>query len=642
MMILNYRCWQLVNKMIDAKAPVLIKDLAQEFGVSERTIKYDLASIRRWLKEQNHPDISLQAKPNRGIWIDGDKAEILHWLTRPLQDSPDVLLSAQERVWYIALQLLLADSYITVRALADAIGVSKNTIAGDLQEAERLLGKWHIHLERKPHRGLRVAALETLRRSALTYAIQSFLSGSDMSHLIGSLIRGHDLPPRIGRVISASLLHYRDVELVYKFVRKIAKKAQDTTDSRLSERTMLSLFVCLCVVIQRIQTNHLLHEPVSCEARSRDHPLFQYFQGECAALADSLKVKLPPNEIQYIWWQCFTVLSGSDDLDESLRSNATLTAQLIAGVSGATGIRFEDDNELFDSLLAHLTSRLAEYQHQIFSPNPAERDVIRAYNQMFQSVKQICDDVLGPLNIHFNNADLAHITLHFQAAYERSRGRCKYKALVVCGTGRSSARLLKVRLENEIRNLFVVSCCSVFELKKALALCPVDLVISVLPIEVDYPLVIVQAIPSKRDIEAIYAVLENIRQDTIADTPLLANGNTFLETLMEMKSGFAPNDLPALEMFSQEIINQGFQIATLITTEFRDFLSEQAAAGLTIHILLMVNRLAFGNPYVNFDLSNEVLSEQAVKHKERLARLLDEHYPGIADSELNTIIRYFS
>jgi transcriptional antiterminator len=463
-----------------------------------------------------------------------------------------------------------------------------------------------------------------------------------MSHLIGSLIRGNDLPPRIGRIISASLLHYRDVELVYKFVRRIAKKAQDTTDNRLSERTMLSLFVCLCVVIQRIQTNHLLQEPVACDARSRDHPLYHYFQAECAALSASLKIKLPSNEIQYIWWQCFTVLTGSDTLDESSRSNATLTAQLIAGVSNATGIRFEDDNELFDSLLAHLTSRLAEYQHQIFSPNPAERDVIRAYNQMFQSVKQICDEVLGPLNIHFNNADLAHITLHFQAAHERSRGRYKYKALVVCGTGRSSARLLKVRLENEIRNLFVVGCCSVFELKKALALRPVDLVISVLPIEVDYPLVIVHAIPSKKDIEAIYEVLKNIGPDTTADSPAVSNQNTFLETLMEMKSGFDPQAVPALEIFSQEIINQGFQIANLITTEFQDVLTGQAAAGLTIHILLMVNRLAFGNPYVNFDLNNDVLSEQAAEYKERLARLLDAHYPGVADSELNTIIRYFS
>lgn len=64
------------------------------------------------------------------------------------------------------------------------------------------------------------------------------------------------------------------------------------------------------------------------------------------------------------------------------------------------------------------------------------------------------------INVFLTDPNLAYIVLHFQAAYERRNGRTRFRAIVVCGTGRGTARLLKTRLENEIKSLSVLGYCN--------------------------------------------------------------------------------------------------------------------------------------------------------------------------------------
>lgn len=646
MITLTYRCRQILNKIIDAKQPLLIKELADDLQVSARAVKYDLDTIRLWLQEKNNPSIRLEARPNRGIWLNADKASISQLLCEVARGQAALFLSPDERVRILSLKMLVTDDYVTLSSLAEITGVSRNTIVGDLQEAERFLQGWNIRLERKIYHGLRIIASEADRRLVLAYIAQSFLSGSDMSQLIYCLVREDDVPPRIGQLITIFLLEYQDVELIYGAVRRAAKTARETTDIRLTERAILGLFVRLCIVVQRIRTNHMLQSSALKDLNSGDHPLYICIQNECAILADRLGLQIPEHEIRYIWLQ-WRQIFDNDNQSVSVQGQAlpltALTAQMIAGVSRLTGIPFIEDYELFDNLLLHISDRLAKYQQQVLEPNPMADDVIRIYSTMFRHVKQVCRELLGIAGIFLNDADTAYIVLHFQAAYERRFGRYKSRALIVCGTGRGSARLLKARLENEIKSLQVTGCCSVMELKKALQLYPVDLVISVLPVETGCPNVIINAIPTKKDIDAIHQALKKISQNNAADVPeIVLNKNTFLEALTEMRAGLDSRELPFLETLSQEIINQGFQVAALITARFKQHLTEQAAAGLTIHILLMVNRLAFNSPYINFAVDGQSDNKCSAMLRRQLTEVLHEHYPGLPDNEIAAILRYFS
>ncbi|HWR31301.1 MAG TPA: hypothetical protein VN631_15860, partial [Negativicutes bacterium] len=62
----------------------------------------------------------------------------------------------------------------------------------------------------------------------------------------------------------------------------------------------------------------------------------------------------------------------------------------------------------------------------------------------------------------------------------------------------------------------------------------------------------------------------------------------------------------------------------------------------SIHILLMVNRLAFESSYTDFGANSQDEFVYPADVRERLRELLYTYYPGIPDGEIFAILHYFS
>lgn len=641
--MLTFRCRQIIKKIMDAKRPLRIAELAADLQVSARTIKYDLEAIRVWLHNKNTFVVRLESKPHKGVWLDGDESEFSRLACEIAgEEEPSILLNQEERIKYIILKLLVANGYTTIQQLMNKTGVSRNTVVTDLKKVQHYLKYWNITLVGKAHRGMSVKAAEEDLRAALEYVLQSFFGSSDMAYFVQSILRNREIPRRISQVLEKFLLDSTEVNAVYQTVKCIVRQAWDAKIA-IPERVILGLFIRICVVMQRVQGKEPLPLRKMDVQEGEENFLYRLLQTECIHLWAALEMEICEEEVEYIWLQ---LQGGDQGISEITIQGQPLvmtrvTSEIIAGVSKLAAIPFDEDAELFDSLIAHLTDRLAKYRHRVLDPNPLMAEVVRSYGRMFGYVKEVCLKTLSVFKISLSDDDLAYIVLHFQAAFEKRFMSYKYKALVVCGTGRGTARLLKVRLENEIKSLHVVGCCSVLEVDKALETLPVDLVISVLPLDIKQQTVIISALPTAGDIQAIYQALENIglHHKILDSTPRKSN---FLESLAMLRVSISQHDLPFAENMSREVINQGIQIAALVVTEFKQYLTEQAAFGLTVHILLMVNRLAFGAPYEEIDMEGLTESERSANLRQRLIAILAVNYPGIPDSEMSAILRYFS
>jgi len=625
-----------------------IKELADEFHVSIRTIKYDLENIHLWLEQQKEQVVQLESKPNLGIWLSGEIKAIKK--IRSMLDNEvgiALLLNQEERSKYIALELLLHKEFVTLNSLAEKIGVSRNTVVGDMQKVERLLQNWCIELERKVHYGIRAVSSEVNRRLALEYVVQSFLNSNEMSYILQSIIHEHEFPSRVGQVITTFLLTMKELEYVCQAVRHIARHIRESSEQYLSDRVLIGVLIRFCVVIQRIKTDNSLAEAYTTVAiKAKDHSLYNIFSEESAILANHLEVEISDTEIGFIWLQSLGNGMYHNEHHHNSYEQPVVTginAEIINKVSRCLKITFADDRDLFDSLLAHLTDKLAKYQYGVIDPNPLVAEVIQSYPELFKCVKQVCSEVFKEISVVLTDPDLAYIVLHFQAAYERRYGRSRFRAIVVCGTGRGTARLLKTRLENEIKSLSVLGYCSVLEIDQVLKMQSIDLVISVLPIDTECPVVVVNSILSQRDIVAIHEVLKKIGGTQLEYTHGTAEKkHDFVQSFMLMRRNISFTELPFVESISQDIISKGFQLGMLITTEFKEYLSEQAAAGLMLHILLMVNRLAFGSPYVDFNYSDQPESKRLAELRCKLTSVLGEEYGSIPNSEISAMLRYFS
>lgn len=625
-----------------------IKELADEFQVSTRTIKYDLGNIRLWLEKQKHEMVQLESKSNHGVWLKGE-ATAIHKIRSMLDHEVGVslLLNQEERSKYIALELLIHEKFVTINFLAEKLGVSRNTIVVDMQRVERLFQNWRIEMERKVHYGIRAVSSEVNRRLALEYVVQSFLNSNEMSYILQSIVQGHEFPSRVGSIITTFLLEKDQLTFVCQAIGRIARNIKKVEEQYLSDRMLIGALIRFCVVVQRVKTNNSLAPSYMTVAiNAKEHPFYSIFSEECNTLASRLEIQLSDTEIGFIWLQSLGngVYQQEHQQDSYGQPVVTgITTKIIANISQQLKIPYKGDTELFESLLAHLTDKLAKYEYGVIDPNPLVAEVIQSYPELFTCVKTVCSEVFGEINVFLTDPDLAYIVLHFQAAYERRNGRTRFRGIVVCGTGRGTARLLKTRLENEIKSLSILGYCSVLEIQQVLKMQPVDVVISVLPIDTECPLVVVNSILTERDIVAIHEVLKTIPGTQVTDQQdVFPKRHDFSESFMLMQRNINVTELPFIESISQDIISKGFQLGMLITSEFKEYLSEQAAAGLMLHSLLMVNRLAFGSPYVDFNYSDQPESKRLTELRCKLIQVLGEEYRSIPNSEISAMLRYFS
>lgn len=643
--MLTSRSRELLKKIIDSQYPLRVKDLASEFRVSERTIKYDLDVVRLWLKEQK---AYLNSQPNKGIWFSGDpviRKELRSMLDE--SDKKNVFLNQQDRIESIMLDLLLTDHSLSLNDIAEKIGVSRNTIISDMQKVEILLHSLNLGLQRKTGTGIWLLGSEIQRRLASEYLLQARLGSREMFETVQAVMHKNILLCE-SKLSEKFLLLVTDLEIVFKSVKDLTLRAKEELGVFFEDRVIIGVLIRLCVVIVRIRSKHEIASDslgINKYFSLDQSKLFNICEDVLAALSDKLDLDIPSHEVGYVSLQ---FMCGSLPLlyKEGVNSKevpdpVSIARKMIKRVSEVMNNHFDEDAELLDNLLAHLTEKLAKYKYGVIDPNPIVSEIRRSYPDMFEGVKNVCLEILTQFDVFLTDSDIAYIVLHFQAAYERKTGISKLKTLVVCGTGRGTARLVRTLLENELKNLQVVGVYSITEVEKVMKTQNVDFVVSVLPIDLSIPVVVVNTIPTKHDLEAILEVTKSLRMHKPEPVLEPEYRNNVLDEFSVLRSKIDVKNLPLLESISRDVVIKGFEVSQIITTQFKEYLTEQGMAGLTLHLYLMVHRFVFSSPYEDNNPHDPLEPDYATGLRRRLEEILTQNQISIPHSEMNAILRYF-
>jgi mannitol operon transcriptional antiterminator len=628
--VLASRPRAILRTLVTSNHPIKIQDLANRFRVSSRTVKYDLEAIRDFLKTKG---IELHSRPNIGLWV-GDASNERDALSQLFSSAGryESALSRPERINYISLWLLLRDGYMTLASIADELLVSRNTVIADMKHVEDSLKQWDVSMDRQLRMGLQVRAGEFQRRRAAEYTALNLLDSSDMfqvvQHVLG--LRASARPSQ--KLVNIFLLDENTLETVLETVARFAEEAK-TVGTFLADKDIIGVFTRVCVLTSRIfhADRQELNLDESIVASVRQAPIFQPIKKMLDTLSDRLTRPLSSEEALHV-----TLYFMNEWSEPTLA--LSLTQQLIDGVSEHMHVSFQLDSDLYDNLAAHIHLSLAKMRHGVPEPNPLCSDIRRDYDELFTSVQAVSLDLFRARGIHVADSDVAYLVLHFAAAYKRIVGRMRYKVLVVCSTGRGNARYLKDFFESEIRQVDVVQCCAVNEVEYVLERQIVDLVVTALPIDISCraPVVRVGVLPSESDVVSVYSALSHLKRPECyaSDTK---------DTHGESDGGFIlPQDvLQSLEVFNHDIITRGFELSHLVVERFRHNLSDEGSVGLTLHILLMVNRLAFDTAY-NYPVSiSTVWQDEAGSLRDGLQELMRERNIDIPDAELDAMLKYF-
>ncbi len=462
--MLNNRCSDILKFIVNTNTPITINNIAKEYNISSRTIRYDLDRIDKYLREINLK--SLIRKTNEGISVELSEEEIVKLLNIMGEvNSYDYVMSQNERIIYIIYELLEKSNYMTINTLAENMFVSRGTINNDLKEVKKWLKENNIKLESIKGKGIKAIGEEIkLRKVASSLMFQN----SNTTNLIDiNLIK-----------------MFKDMDI--EFISNLIKEAEDQMENTLSDYSFNNLLIHIAIAIKRIElAKDIVMDEDELKNLSKTSE-FAIASGIAKRLEERYKINIPKNEIGYITIH----LLGSnvmlkEEKDDDLVYMQLIISTLIEEIHKRSKYNFNMDQQLFDGLIQHIKPMIYRLKHRIDINNPLIDEIIAKYNDIFTFVEEGLIFLEKDLNAKISKEEIGYITLHFMAAIERIKNsnKAKPKVLVVCATGVGTSKFVSIKLKS-IFDISIVDTISSHDIKKIMEKETIDLIITTIPIKI--------------------------------------------------------------------------------------------------------------------------------------------------------------
>lgn len=487
--ILKERHIQLLKFLLYSSTPKPIDSLMDKWSVSERTIKYDLSTIRKELKTI---DIKLLNKKGKGYYFSPeDKPKLVKYYSLPVLDTTKETVQND-----IILYTLFVSNPATLTDLSNELFYDESSIRRFIEEIE--ISNNLIHLSILDNLIVQLDGPEIEIRKLYVEIIQEKLKA----------ITGIELSARLKRVFPI----YAD-----RFETKWIKKSEETVqkviqDKRIwiSEKSFEYLLLFIYISYLRRNINFECHDTTNSS-----HVMIEKFKGEYNFARDLLKQlywgKVQEGEILYLVQIMIENNIFSDGLlDENTEEKLSQTIGQMMELLAKQYPSFEfHRDDLVRDLRPHLRQIIRKTKiGGTFQPNPLFYQVKQKYNKHYQIAQTIYYKFSTIFNIEYsdNEASLIAIYLYKNTIYEEDK---QYSAYLVCGTGRGFSKLLETRIGNIFPNITILERLSSFHLLNKHKVSNADLIISTIELpEQLIPVVKISSFLGRKDIQLINQVLD--------------------------------------------------------------------------------------------------------------------------------------
>lgn len=480
-----------------------ISELAKEYGVSERTIRYDLEEIDDFLNENEFSPLERVIKME--ILLPSNKADknkLFKLLSK--DNEKNYIYTSEERIDIMTLILGLSKDYVTLNKLSHVLDVSRGTIKNDLKKLKRELSFLNLSIESMPHYGIKIVGNELNIRKRIVY-----LLFHRFKLLSTSKVLKENAVPLGDNIYEEILANLGNIHLNY--LKKLVGVVEIELDKKISYDSFSLLFYYLLSMVIRLKNGFTLN---------KDSSNYKSLLGSIEyRAASTIKRLIKYKDDSFIISQEETgiiaeLISGSqimhtDDFylekDVKLR---IIVKHLISDVSKKTNIDLTRDSHLFYSLLEHLRPALQRFDNQAFISNNIVQEIRTDYKELFI----IVSESLALLEL--GTEEIAYLTIHFLSSIERllPKKQKKPKVLLVCNSGIGTVNLIEARVKKNLE-VYIVDAIPLHDLERTLQMDKVDLIISTIRIFVmDIPCIFVNPFITEEDLDNIQQNLFSIKQ----------------------------------------------------------------------------------------------------------------------------------
>ena len=224
---------RILELLYQEKKELTSNELASTLHISSRTVKGDIKRLRQ---ELENTGCEIHSKTGRGIWLtfNEEGQRYLNDLLSNDENASSIL--PESRKYYIALQILEADDFVSMESISDVLYVSKGTIMNDVNRLQSFFEDIGLTLEKKVKYGIRIEGSESKKRIAKANVIRKIV-----------VYQGNE-------VVKKLQPFFEDIDL--SIINDILQEAESRYSFILSDTSFIDLITHLAIVVSRVQDGH--------------------------------------------------------------------------------------------------------------------------------------------------------------------------------------------------------------------------------------------------------------------------------------------------------------------------------------------------------------------------------------------------
>lgn len=471
MLNLDSRQKELLILLLRSKEPLSLSQLQEELHASRRTIYYLVNKLNETLQILSAGAVN--NKRGKGYYLSEKQKNILSAEMKREEES--VFLRPKERIYYLICWLMYPKIAIHVETITEVLDISRNSVFNALKQVKKELERYDLQLGYTNRKGYFINGKALNGRAVLLYYLRLLLCKIHYRKL-------HFLSPS-------------EVELFYSRLMKISAEMKN----EYHQDNLLSI-ACLLSIVHHVKQefDFSLLELKDLGETDELRLIDAYFQDLNVHERLYLAVHL-------LGSKAGAALRVQDDENDIVLFEL---ASRIVGVFERRACAYLTEKvSLINSLYMHFKLSMYYYRLSIQAVNPMIKEVKSSYNDLYQLVKMVCEEMQQEFPFPLTESEITYITVHFGGHIHQKGGRFyrNIRVLVVCPSGISTSTLLKREIEDLYSNVTVVAATTVNNLAEYKE--KVDFIVSTIDIQSDLPWIRVHAILSKEDRSRIASLM---------------------------------------------------------------------------------------------------------------------------------------
>lgn len=499
------RMKQIFLVLLKEAEPVSVKYLAEQIGVSKRTVQRELEYTASSLKGY---EITFMSKTGVGVWLKGTDDEKQR-LEETLSEKDDYDVGNRElRRKKLILELLREKGLKKLFYYSSRFKVSEATISSDLEAAEVWLKQYGLRINRKPGSGISVEGSEEDYRRA----IRVFVNENIDTQVLREAYEAESEPERYAGLKKSNIGQILNDNIMSRVMDCITGMNHDRM-LNLTENSYVGLVIHISIAINRILKNEVLDTtPQWVEEMEEDDDL-------CLAreivheLEEEFEIKIPKIEVSYI---CLHIKGakhekllwkGTDEKESENRELRQIVNEMINAFDPEKSWALKQDDEFLQGLLAHLQPTLVRLNHGMQIRNPVLDEIRSGYPDIYKKCAQVAVILEKWTGKPVPPEEIGFLTVHFGAAIVRMENRKeqlrKVQVGVICSSGIGISRLMSSKLERVFKDRVQLTAYGKKDITPYIT-SKTDFFVSSISTEItDVPVIYVNPLLNEEDMEKI-------------------------------------------------------------------------------------------------------------------------------------------